>query len=132
MCVCVGFQDLAQCVNEVKRDNEIIRQITTFQMSIEHLVSTVFTFDCTLFFFFVLFFFHSGHLGSSLFIRLSLWLSMVAQRLMGSSRSPTQRKGLSRTGVCCLCLSVVSIWSTLLLDAVLGCLSGTASCLIKL
>uniref|UniRef100_A0A9J8DB43 Vav guanine nucleotide exchange factor 1 n=1 Tax=Cyprinus carpio carpio TaxID=630221 RepID=A0A9J8DB43_CYPCA len=29
--------DLAQCVNEVKRDNEIIRQITTFQLCIENL-----------------------------------------------------------------------------------------------
>lgn len=32
------LQDLAQCVNEVKRDNEIIRQITTFQLSIENMV----------------------------------------------------------------------------------------------
>ncbi|KAI4833342.1 hypothetical protein KUCAC02_016250 [Chaenocephalus aceratus] len=30
-----ALRDLAQCVNEVKRDNEIIRQITTFQLSIE-------------------------------------------------------------------------------------------------
>lgn len=37
-CVFVCVQDLAQCVNEVKRDNEIIKQITTFQMSIENLV----------------------------------------------------------------------------------------------
>lgn len=37
--VCVFFlQDLAQSVNEVKRDNEIIRQITTFQLSIENMV----------------------------------------------------------------------------------------------
>lgn len=28
-------QDLAQCVNEVKRDNETLRQITNFQLSIE-------------------------------------------------------------------------------------------------
>ncbi|XP_041839438.1 proto-oncogene vav-like isoform X2 [Melanotaenia boesemani] len=32
-----AMRDLAQCVNEVKRDNEIIKQITTFQMSIENL-----------------------------------------------------------------------------------------------
>lgn len=31
-------QDLAQCVNEVKRDNETLRQITNFQLSIENLV----------------------------------------------------------------------------------------------
>lgn len=31
-------QDLAQCVNEVKRDNETMRQITNFQLSIENLV----------------------------------------------------------------------------------------------
>lgn len=36
--LCVCLQDLAQCVNEVKRDNEIIRQITTFQLSIENMV----------------------------------------------------------------------------------------------
>lgn len=32
-----AIRDLAQSVNEVKRDNEIIRQITTFQLSIENL-----------------------------------------------------------------------------------------------
>uniref|UniRef100_A0A8C9VJ60 Osteoclast-stimulating factor 1 n=1 Tax=Scleropages formosus TaxID=113540 RepID=A0A8C9VJ60_SCLFO len=32
-----AMRDLAQCVNEVKRDNEILRQITTFQLSIENL-----------------------------------------------------------------------------------------------
>ncbi|XP_069385546.1 proto-oncogene vav-like isoform X2 [Paralichthys olivaceus] len=32
-----AMRDLAQSVNEVKRDNEIIRQITTFQLSIENL-----------------------------------------------------------------------------------------------
>lgn len=32
------LQDLAQCVNEVKRDNETLRQITNFQLSIENLV----------------------------------------------------------------------------------------------
>ncbi|KAF3687907.1 Proto-oncogene vav [Channa argus] len=32
-----AMRDLAQCVNEVKRDNEIIKQITTFQLSIENL-----------------------------------------------------------------------------------------------
>lgn len=37
-CMCVCFQDLAQSVNEVKRDNEIIKQITTFQLSIENMV----------------------------------------------------------------------------------------------
>uniref|UniRef100_A0A665TWJ4 Osteoclast-stimulating factor 1 n=1 Tax=Echeneis naucrates TaxID=173247 RepID=A0A665TWJ4_ECHNA len=34
VCIC----DLAQCVNEVKRDNEIIRQITSFQLSIENML----------------------------------------------------------------------------------------------
>lgn len=32
-----AMRDLAQCVNEVKRDNEVIKQITSFQMSIENL-----------------------------------------------------------------------------------------------
>ncbi|KAK7929273.1 hypothetical protein WMY93_005668 [Mugilogobius chulae] len=32
-----AMRDLAQCVNEVKRDNEIIKQITSFQLSIENL-----------------------------------------------------------------------------------------------
>ncbi|XP_057698653.1 proto-oncogene vav-like isoform X2 [Corythoichthys intestinalis] len=32
-----AMRDLAQCVNEVKRDNEILRQITTFQLSIENM-----------------------------------------------------------------------------------------------
>ncbi|XP_034455433.1 proto-oncogene vav-like isoform X2 [Hippoglossus hippoglossus] len=32
-----AMRDLAQSVNEVKRDNEIIRQITTFQLSIENM-----------------------------------------------------------------------------------------------
>ncbi|CAN9510213.1 unnamed protein product [Ophioblennius macclurei] len=32
-----AMRDLAQYVNEVKRDNEIIRQITTFQLSIENM-----------------------------------------------------------------------------------------------
>ncbi|KAM6940454.1 proto-oncogene vav [Xenentodon cancila] len=36
-----AMRDLAQCVNEVKRDNEIIKQITTFQMSIEHLTQSL-------------------------------------------------------------------------------------------
>ena len=41
MCVCVCVcQDLAQSVNEVKRDNDIIRQITTFQLSIDNMVSS--------------------------------------------------------------------------------------------
>ena len=64
MCVCVNIlkfihmglihrvirQDLAQCVNEVKRDNEIIRQITTFQLSIESMVSSHVTVLFALFF----------------------------------------------------------------------------------
>lgn len=33
-----AMRDLAQCVNEVKRDNETLRQITNFQLSIENLV----------------------------------------------------------------------------------------------
>ncbi|KAF6736461.1 Proto-oncogene vav [Oryzias melastigma] len=36
-----AMKDLAQCVNEVKRDNEIIKQITTFQMSIENLTQSL-------------------------------------------------------------------------------------------
>uniref|UniRef100_A0A3P8UTZ5 Osteoclast-stimulating factor 1 n=1 Tax=Cynoglossus semilaevis TaxID=244447 RepID=A0A3P8UTZ5_CYNSE len=36
-----AMRDLAQCVNEVKRDNEIIRQITAFQMSIENMVRSL-------------------------------------------------------------------------------------------
>ncbi|XP_077575944.1 proto-oncogene vav isoform X2 [Stigmatopora nigra] len=32
-----ALRDLAQCVNEVKRDNEILKQITTFQLSIENM-----------------------------------------------------------------------------------------------
>ncbi|XP_014699131.1 proto-oncogene vav [Equus asinus] len=32
-----AMRDLAQCVNEVKRDNETMRQITNFQLSIENL-----------------------------------------------------------------------------------------------
>ncbi|KAA8595250.1 hypothetical protein FQN60_012385 [Etheostoma spectabile] len=35
------LQDLAQCVNEVKRDNEIIKQITTFQLSIENMTQSL-------------------------------------------------------------------------------------------
>lgn len=53
----VCFQDLAQCVNEVKRDNEIIRQITTFQLSIENMVRV----SC-----FCIFFFSFLHCSSSL------------------------------------------------------------------
>ncbi|XP_008314858.1 proto-oncogene vav isoform X2 [Cynoglossus semilaevis] len=36
-----AMRDLAQCVNEVKRDNEIIRQITAFQMSIENMTQSL-------------------------------------------------------------------------------------------
>ncbi|XP_017282357.1 proto-oncogene vav isoform X2 [Kryptolebias marmoratus] len=36
-----AMRDLAQCINEVKRDNEIIKQITTFQMSIENLTQSL-------------------------------------------------------------------------------------------
>ncbi|XP_037113084.1 proto-oncogene vav-like isoform X2 [Syngnathus acus] len=32
-----AMRDLAQCVNEVKRDNEILKQIITFQLSIENM-----------------------------------------------------------------------------------------------
>ncbi|XP_063810174.1 proto-oncogene vav [Pseudophryne corroboree] len=32
-----AMRDLAQCVNEVKRDNETLKQITSFQLSIENL-----------------------------------------------------------------------------------------------
>ncbi|XP_068124908.1 proto-oncogene vav isoform X2 [Hyperolius riggenbachi] len=32
-----AMRDLAQCVNEVKRDNEMLKQLTTFQCSIDHL-----------------------------------------------------------------------------------------------
>ncbi|XP_028255753.1 proto-oncogene vav isoform X2 [Parambassis ranga] len=36
-----AMRDLAQCVNEVKRDNEIIRQITAFQLSIENMTQSL-------------------------------------------------------------------------------------------
>uniref|UniRef100_A0A6Q2YEY2 Osteoclast-stimulating factor 1 n=1 Tax=Esox lucius TaxID=8010 RepID=A0A6Q2YEY2_ESOLU len=36
-----AMRDLAQCVNEVKRDNEIIKQITTFQLSIENMTQSL-------------------------------------------------------------------------------------------
>ncbi|XP_053708955.1 proto-oncogene vav-like isoform X2 [Synchiropus splendidus] len=36
-----AMRDLAQCVNEVKRDNEIVRQITTFQLSIENMTQSL-------------------------------------------------------------------------------------------
>ncbi|XP_054459599.1 proto-oncogene vav-like isoform X2 [Anoplopoma fimbria] len=36
-----AMRDLAMCVNEVKRDNEIIRQITTFQLSIENMTQSL-------------------------------------------------------------------------------------------
>ncbi|KAJ8264176.1 hypothetical protein GJAV_G00146070 [Gymnothorax javanicus] len=36
-----AMRDLAQCVNEVKRDNEILRQITTFQLSIENMTQSL-------------------------------------------------------------------------------------------
>ncbi|KAM7419634.1 hypothetical protein PAMA_016635 [Pampus argenteus] len=36
-----AMRDLAQCVNEVKRDNEIIRQITSFQLSIENMTQSL-------------------------------------------------------------------------------------------
>ncbi|XP_055080804.1 proto-oncogene vav-like [Periophthalmus magnuspinnatus] len=36
-----AMRDLAQCVNEVKRDNEIIKQITSFQLSIENLTESL-------------------------------------------------------------------------------------------
>ncbi|TTE81765.1 Proto-oncogene vav [Bagarius yarrelli] len=35
------LEDLAQCVNEVKRDNEIIRQITAFQLCIENMTQSL-------------------------------------------------------------------------------------------
>uniref|UniRef100_A0A8C6KD18 Osteoclast-stimulating factor 1 n=1 Tax=Nothobranchius furzeri TaxID=105023 RepID=A0A8C6KD18_NOTFU len=41
ICAFMCCQDLAQCVNEVKRDNEIIKQITSFQMSIENLTQSL-------------------------------------------------------------------------------------------
>ncbi|XP_058863005.1 proto-oncogene vav-like [Acipenser ruthenus] len=36
-----AMRDLAQCVNEVKRDNEILRQITSFQLSIENMTQSL-------------------------------------------------------------------------------------------
>ncbi|XP_018420001.1 PREDICTED: proto-oncogene vav [Nanorana parkeri] len=36
-----AMRDLAQCVNEVKRDNESLKQLTTFQLSIEHLAESL-------------------------------------------------------------------------------------------
>lgn len=44
VCICVSVcvrvaQDLAQYVNEVKRDNETLREIDQYQRSIENLVN---------------------------------------------------------------------------------------------
>uniref|UniRef100_A0AAY4BER7 Vav guanine nucleotide exchange factor 1 n=1 Tax=Denticeps clupeoides TaxID=299321 RepID=A0AAY4BER7_9TELE len=36
-----AMKDLAQCVNEVKRDNEFMRQITAFQLSIENMTQSL-------------------------------------------------------------------------------------------
>ncbi|XP_053145782.1 proto-oncogene vav isoform X2 [Hemicordylus capensis] len=36
-----AMRDLAQCVNEVKRDNETLKQITNFQLSIENLTQSL-------------------------------------------------------------------------------------------
>ncbi|KAG5278242.1 hypothetical protein AALO_G00096780 [Alosa alosa] len=36
-----AMKDLAQCVNEVKRDNEIMKQITSFQLSIENMATSL-------------------------------------------------------------------------------------------
>ncbi|KAM9320988.1 proto-oncogene vav [Gastrophryne carolinensis] len=36
-----AMRDLAQCVNEVKRDNETLKQLTNFQLSIEHLTESL-------------------------------------------------------------------------------------------
>ncbi|XP_036597813.1 proto-oncogene vav isoform X1 [Trichosurus vulpecula] len=36
-----AMRDLAQCVNEVKRDNETLKQITNFQLSIENLTKNL-------------------------------------------------------------------------------------------
>ncbi|XP_041440009.1 proto-oncogene vav isoform X1 [Xenopus laevis] len=36
-----AMRDLAQCVNEVKRDNETLKQITNFQLSIENLTDSL-------------------------------------------------------------------------------------------
>lgn len=36
-----AMRDLAQCVNEVKRDNEILKQITSFQLSIENMTQSL-------------------------------------------------------------------------------------------
>ncbi|KAL2086401.1 hypothetical protein ACEWY4_017460 [Coilia grayii] len=36
-----AMKDLAQCVNEVKRDNEIMKQITSFQLSIENMTTSL-------------------------------------------------------------------------------------------
>lgn len=38
-CCLICVQDLAQYVNEVKRDNETLREIDQYQKSIENLVS---------------------------------------------------------------------------------------------
>lgn len=40
-CFVMRVQDLAQYVNEVKRDNETLREIDQYQRSIENLVSPV-------------------------------------------------------------------------------------------
>ncbi|XP_072273846.1 proto-oncogene vav [Pyxicephalus adspersus] len=36
-----AMRDLAQCINEVKRDNETLKQLTTFQLSIEQLADSL-------------------------------------------------------------------------------------------
>lgn len=42
LCSVICLQDLAQYVNEVKRDNETLREIDQYQKSIENLVSHLF------------------------------------------------------------------------------------------
>lgn len=84
------LQDLAQCVNEVKRDNETLRQITNFQLSIENLVRGwdregrgVAMWEGCLVFSLV-----APCQPRCLLPRTSLWLTTAAPRSMGSSRSP--------------------------------------------
>src|SRR4029434_3129489 len=71
VCVCV-IQDLAQCVNEVKRDNEIMKQITSFQLSIENMVR-LHSFFLS-FIFFIHLFSQNKAFSFSLFLPLSLAL----------------------------------------------------------
>lgn len=91
--LCV-LQDLAQSVNEVKRDNEIIRQITTFQLSIENMVRSRLQWGPC-----VCWWSSSPHPSTLHPSRLSRWRSSAGPRSTGSWRSAARRRSPNRTGV---------------------------------